>query len=295
MEHVIEPVPVVVVHRNRLDRLGPTLRALAAQTVPVRIVLVDSGSGEMTHAAARRMLPPDSIVVRVGHNGGFGPSANAGWRAALATVDGPDAWIGLCPHDALPAPDAIERILDAAGTRPRAGLACGDFGDGTTPTIDPYFGAIMVPATVEEGWEPAAYPHGTLLFARSGCLDDIGLFDETYFAYCEEADLGLRATAAGWDVGLVRGARVHNPDMSNTLPVVDYLMLRNTLRLVRWHSGRYKAFIRFVIALGQLWTERRVNPYHDLRARCLALRDFAVDRSGPPPPDLVSRSGRAGR
>ena len=282
------PTPVVVVHRNRADRLASTLDALAAQTVPVRIVLVDSGSDPDQHARAVELLPPGSEVVRTGANTGFGPSANAGWRHVLAR-DHAAEWIGLCPHDALPAPDAVARILDACRRRPRAGLACGDFGDGTTPVVDPYFGGIQVPATTSEGWDPAGYPHGTLLFARRGFLEDVGLFDERYFAYCEEADLGLRAHAAGWEVGLVRGAMVHNPDMSNTPPAVDYLMVRNTLVLVRRHSGRYKAFIRFVMACWQLVGERRTNPYHDTRARVLALRDFLTGRTGPPPPALTVR------
>ena len=279
------PVPVVVIHRNRVERLRATIAALVSQTVPVRIILVDSGSTPEAHAAALTLLPDDSEVIRMGGNGGFGPSANAGWRRFLGSVGG--EWVGLCPHDALPEPDAIERVLDAVDGRPRAGLACGDFGDGTTPVVDPYFGGIQVPATVDEGWDPAGYPHGTLLFARRGFLEDVGLFDERYFAYCEEADLGMRAHAAGWEVGLVRGARVHNPDMSNTMPAVDYLMVRNTLFLVRTWSGRYKAFIRFVMASYQLVTERRSNPYHDTRARVLALRDFLRGRWGPPPDVLV--------
>lgn len=257
------------------------MAALAAQTVPVRIVLVDSGSTPENHRRALELVPAGTEVVRMAGNGGFGPSANAGWRHFLAHHDGD--WVGLCPHDALPAPDAVERILVTATSRPRAGLACGDFGDGTTPVVDPYFGGIQIPATTTEGWDPAGYPHGTLLFARRGCLEDIGLFDERYFAYCEEADLGLRAHAAGWEVGLVRGAMVHNPDMSTAAPAVDYLMVRNTLLLVRAHSGRYKAFIRFVMACSQLLTERGSNPYHDSRARLLALRDFLLGRTGPPP------------
>lgn len=279
------PVPVVVIHRNRPERLTATIAALRAQTVPVRIILVDSGSTPSAHAVAESLLPAGSEVVRMGGNGGFGPSANAGWERFLTGGEG--EWVGLCPHDALPAPDAIERIIDTVSARPDAGLACGDFGDGTTPMVDPYFGGIQVPATVEEGWEPAGYPHGTLLFARRGFLEDVGLFDERYFAYCEEADLGMRAHAAGWEVGLVRGARVHNPDMSNTMPAVDYLMVRNTLLLVRTHSGRYKAFVRFVMASYQIVTERRTNPYHDTRARLLALRDFLSGRTGPPPTALT--------
>ena len=281
------PTPVVVIHRNRVERLAATLGALDRQTVPIRVVLVDSGSDEQQHRRAVELLPAGSEVVRMGGNGGFGPSANAGWRRVLASTD--DEWIGLCPHDALPAPDAVERVLAAASGRPRAGLACGDFGDGTTPVVDPYFGGIQVPATVDEGWEAAGYPHGTLLFARRGCLEDVGLFDEAYFAYCEEADLGLRARAAGWEVGLVRGAMVENPDMSNTPPAVDYLMVRNTLRLVLRHSGRYKASIRFVMACAQVVTERDRNPYHDTRARLLALRDVLIGRTGPPPERLAAR------
>lgn len=279
----VDPVPIVVIHRNRVERLRATVAALTTQTVPVRVVLVDSGSTHEAHAAAVAMLPADSVVVRLGVNGGFGPSANAGWRVALADVASSADWIGLCPHDAIAEPDAVERILAAVADRPRAGLACADFGDGATPVVDPYFGGIQIPAGTDDGWDPAGYPHGTLLFTRKAFLDDVGLFDERYFAYCEEADLGLRAHAAGWEVGLVRGARVRNPDMSTTAAAVDYLMLRNTLLLVREHSGRYHAVIRSLIAVGQLVTHRATNPYYDLRARLYALRDAALGRYGPPP------------
>ena len=284
------PTTIVVIHRNRPDRLVDTVAALMAQTVAVRIVLVDSGSDPIDHQRALDLLPEGSEVVRMGGNGGFGPSANAGWRHFLDHHDG--EWVGLCPHDALAAPDAIERILAAVADRPRAGLACGDFGDGTTPVVDPYFGGIQVPAGTDEGWDPAGYPHGTLLFARRAFLEDVGLFDERYFAYCEEADLGLRAHRAGWEVGLVRGAMVHNPDMSTAAPAVDYLMVRNTLLLVREHSGRYKAFIRFVMACSQLVTERGTNPYHHTGARLHALRDFLRMRLGPPPPSLQAVDSR---
>ena len=279
------PTTVVVVHRDRPRLLAASLEAWAAQTVPIRILLVDSGSREADHAAALALLPEGSDVVRMGRNGGFGPSANAGWRRFLADHDG--EWVGLAPHDALPAPDAVERILAAVAERPRAGFASGDYGDGCTPVVDPYFGSILVPATVDEGWDPSGYPHGTLLFARRSALEDVGLFDERYFAYCEEADLGVRATAAGWELGLVRGAMVRNPNMSNPRPVIDYLMVRNTLLLVRKHSGRYKATIRFLIALAQIVTERGRNPYHHTGARLQALVDFLRGRFGEPPAHLV--------
>jgi GT2 family glycosyltransferase len=148
-----------------------------------------------------------------------------------------------------------------------------------------------VPARVQEGWEPAGYPHGTLLLARRACLDQIGLFDERYFAYCEEADLGERARRAGWWVGIVRGARVTNPYLGGGSDVVDYLMLRNTLLLVRKHFGRYRATIRFIIALMHL-VRGTVQPssrpwIFAPAARVRALVDYTRGRFGPPPPSLL--------
>jgi hypothetical protein len=178
-------------------------------------------------------------------------------------------------------------MLEVVGERTRAGLASADFGDGATPIVDPYFGGILAPATVADGWQPAGHPHGTLLLARREVLAEVGLFDERYFAYCEEADLALRAAAAGWETGLVRGAIVVNPDLGTRVSVIDYLQLRNTLLLVREHSGRYHATIRFLLAIGQLAgglvSPSRRGPYWDPRARVQALYDHARNRYGAPP------------
>ena len=111
--------------------------------------------------------------------------------------------------------------------------------------------------------------------------------NERFFSYCEEADLGLRARARGWKVGLVRGAMVKNLHLGSSVPMVDYLQTRNTLLLVREMSGRYHALVRIVITLMQTWKGVRSPesqpPVFDARARLLGLRDFLLRRFGPPP------------
>ena len=289
-------LPVVILHWNRPERVGPTVERFLGQDVPggVRVVVVDNGSDPEALAQVRAALPAGVELVELPANRGFGPGANAGFRHVLGHPRPGDLdWIGLAPHDAEPAPGCLARMVAAAEARPRAGLVSADFGDGATPVVDPYFGGILAPATVAEGWEPAGHPHGTLMLAHRRLLEEVGLFDERYFAYCEEADLALRAKAAGWETGLVRGAIVVNPHMGTGKPTVDYLQLRNTLLLVKEHSGRYHATIRGLMAVGQLLSglvvPSRRGPYWSPAARVRALLDFLRGRFGPPPAAVTGR------
>jgi N-acetylglucosaminyl-diphospho-decaprenol L-rhamnosyltransferase len=293
-------LPVVVVHWNRPERCVATVGRYLAQDVAggVRVVVVDNGSVPEALAQVRAGLPDGVPLVALPRNRGFGPGANAGFRHVLEHPLPDDLpWIGLTPHDAEPQPGCLARLLAAADERPAAGLVSADFGDGATPVVDPYFGGILAPAAVAEGWEPAGHPHGTLLLARRELLEEVGLFDERYFAYCEEADLALRAKARGWETGLVRGAVVVNPDTGTRVAAIDYLQLRNTLLLVREHFGRYKASIRWILGVLQLLRglvqPSARGPYYVAGARVAALVDHARGRYGPPPARFLDREPTA--
>jgi N-acetylglucosaminyl-diphospho-decaprenol L-rhamnosyltransferase len=288
---------VVLVHWNQAARCADTIEAFQRQGLAVRLLVVDNGSDADELEQLRRTVansPHEVDLLEVGANTGFGPGANVGFRDWLAS--GAGEWVALAPHDALPAEGTLARLIAAAEARPRAGLACADVGAGETPVYDPYFGGMTMPAAPGlEGWQSVDYPHGTLLIAHRACLSEIGLFDERYFAYCEETDLGLRASAAGWDVGLVHGAMVKNPTMRSGSPVTDYLMHRNTLLLVREHSGRYHVSIRFVIAIFQLGrglVQKSYAPFiFSAKGRLWGLADFARGRFGPPPSALMTEAG----
>ena len=59
---------------------------------------------------------------------------------------GDGEWALLCPHDAVPDEGCIDRLVSAARDRPRAGLACAEYGDhewSGKPVVDPYFGSIL--------------------------------------------------------------------------------------------------------------------------------------------------------
>ena len=92
-------------------------------------------------------------------------------------------------------------------------------------------------------------PHGTLMLCRSECLRQIGLFDERYFAYGDEHELGLRARRHGWKVVMVWGAIVTNPGTWTESPLRSYLFARNSLLLVRDYAGRWQALLRALLIL----------------------------------------------
>jgi N-acetylglucosaminyl-diphospho-decaprenol L-rhamnosyltransferase len=281
----VPDLDLVIVHRREPTLIGETVARFVDQSVAVRVLVVDNGSSPEQLDQVRAAVPDDVEILPLGENRGFGPAANAGFRWYL---ERPGAeWLAVAPHDARPAEDCVVRLLAELGRRPRAGLASADVGDGYTPVVDRYIGAIPRPARVIQGWEPAGYPHGTLMLARRGCLDDVGLFDERYFAYCEEADLALRAAERGWQIGVVRGAEVRNAHVSSHAAVVDYLQLRNTLLLVREHFGLWPVAMRVVMALWQLAiglvVPARRGPYWHPSARLVALKDFFLGRFGPPP------------
>ena len=292
------PLRVVVVHWNQPEECLATVARFASGAHPVRVTVVDNGSRSEAVRLLREGLAgrDDAELVEVGDNSGFGPGANAGLRRFL---DDPDdgEWVALAPHDVEPSETCLRELLAAAASEPMAGLLCADVGDGMSPVIDPYFGGMVVPAPASDAplprWEDVDYPHGTLMLLRRQCLAEVGLFDERYFSYCEEADLALRARRAGWRIGLVRGAMVRNVHLGSSVPLVDYLQTRNTLLLVQEMSGWYHATIRAIITLlqvvGGLRRPERRPPVFDARARLLGLRDFVLRRFGPPPPVLSGR------
>lgn len=276
-------VTVVIVHRNQSERCLDTIARFHEQDVEVALTVVDNGSDD-EHLRRLAASSHEFDLLRTGQNLGFGPGANVGLRRWLRGDGG--EWAVVAPHDALLQKGGLARLIAVTDSVPGSGMSCADVGDQATPHIDPFLGAFAGPTTVREGWEPADYPHGTLMLFRRGCLLDTGVFDERYFAYNDEADLGLRATAAGWGVGLVRGEMVENPTMGTAPELVDYLRLRNTILLLETHFGKLQAGFRVGVALANI-VHASVRPsvrppWFSARARARGVADALRGHYGPP-------------
>lgn len=283
---------MVIVHHDAPQRCIAAVAAFQAQEVAVRVTVVDNASSPAALTAVREGCAEIEIIPS-GGNLGYGPGVNVGLRSWLASGSG--EWVAVAAHDALPAPDCLGALLAEGQARPTAAFVAAEFGPDydVAPTVDPIIGGYYRPAVRGCGWVDVDYPHGTLFLARRRALEDIGLFDERYFAYCEEVDLGVRARCRGWRVGMVWGAVVVNGRLPAQL-LSDYLQVRNTLLLIRTHFGRGPAIVRSVLSVAPMLrravVDRRCWQVH-LRLEGRGLVDFWRGRFGPPPPSVLRLVG----
>jgi GT2 family glycosyltransferase len=83
--------------------------------------------------------------------------------------------------------------------------------------------------------EEALAPSGSAALYRRAMLDEIGGFDEDFFLYCEDTDLGLRGRWAGWKCLYAPDAIVHHHyshTAGRATPLKAYYVERNRLFLL---------------------------------------------------------------
>jgi N-acetylglucosaminyl-diphospho-decaprenol L-rhamnosyltransferase len=279
-------VDLFVVHWNQPAACVATVNALAAQEIPVRVTVIDNDSAADAYAHLQAELDPSVTIVRLDDNKGWGGALNVILRRWLRSDVNPYCLISA--HDAMPAPDCLRLLVAAADADPRVGIACPQYPDPFVARLSRWRGVYPEAATPRPTGmvQEVDVPHGTLMLVRRQCLDEIGLFDQRYFAYGDEHDLGARAVRHGWKVVLVWGSIVTNPGTWTESSWRSYLFARNSLFLVRAYFGRAAATLRAILILAntlRLLTFHREDGFaFSARARWKAVRDYFNGCTGRP-------------
>ncbi len=277
-------VPVFIPHWNRAASCGRTVSAFREQSVPVEVVVIDNASSERERRALTDLLPAGTRIRALERNAGFGPALNVLLREWLATGGGDR--VVLAAHDALPHRGCLEHLSAALDGDPRIGIASAWTGYPHAARFTPSRGPYLPARRPGTGFEDQDFPHGTLLMVRRACLEAVGPFDERFFAYGCEIELGLRARRAGWRVGVVWDARVDNPETTVPSAVASYLQVRNALCLSREWSGPYWGLFRSLVSLAntaRLAVLPGARPAaFSTTARLRAVRDAWLGHMGPP-------------
>lgn len=204
-------VAVVIPSWNSLDLLPRCLASLAGQGVEVELLVVDNGSED---GSAAYLAGEDVPHLALPQNIGFAAAVNLGARhVSSATV------LALNVDTALE-PGCIGRLLNAletdaslAGVQPRILQLEEDAGDSPNPGGARLYSAGQALTAdgraVEEGAGRRQGPPylqereifgvcGAACLLRRELFDQLGGYDERYFAFYEDVDLNVRARIAGW-------------------------------------------------------------------------------------------------
>ena len=272
-------------HWNRPAECAATIRSSVAQIPGLHILVLDNSSSSANYAALCQQLDPSVEVLRFQENKGWGPALNVALRKWLN--DEISRYCFISAHDAELAPDCLTRLQAAMDANPKLGIACPQYPDCSVPHFSPLHGVSykFVNPPRSDRVESIDVPHGTLMIVRRECLADIGLFDERYFAYGDEHELGVRARRHGWEVGLVWGAIVANPQTSTPSP--GYLLTRNSLLLVHDYFGKWAASLRALVILVNpmrlVIFPQQKNSWFSTRSQWRGFLDYFAGRFGSPP------------
>jgi GT2 family glycosyltransferase len=233
-------VSIIIPNWNGIEHLPVCLNALRAQTYPhLEVVLVDNGSTDGSQVWVAEQYPEVQLLA-LDTNLGLTGGNNAGFRQAKGKV-----LISL-NNDTEADPDFVESLVIALLERPEAGMAAAKMmlfdqrdtihsaGDGYGADGIPFNRGVWQQDSGqfdEPGWIFGGC--GGAVAYRRALLDQVGMFDESFFMYCEDVDLNWRAQLAGWGCWYTPQAVVyHKLSATGGGPIASYYTGRNTLWVV---------------------------------------------------------------
>jgi N-acetylglucosaminyl-diphospho-decaprenol L-rhamnosyltransferase len=220
--------------------------SLAAQTfTDFETVLIDNDS-PMESAPSQRDSAHAHIYVHNDTNTGFAAANNQAARLAKGE------WLVLLNPDAFPQPDWLEQLIAASERYPRAGAF------GSTQLLDqdpmlldgagdvyhaagiPFRGGYLSPVPLDLADGEAFTPCAAAAMWRRDVFEQLGGFEESFFTYCEDVDLGFRHRLSGGSSVQVASARVRHIGSAS--------------------SGRLSEFAVYHGTRNRLWTFVRCMP-----------------------------------
>ena len=271
----MKTLAVVVLSWNGAKLTRETLDSLAACRVPAgwraHVLVVDNASSDGSPAMLARDYPAVELMA-LAENRRFAGGNNAGLERALAA--GADA-VMLLNNDVQADPALYEKLLGALAEDPRAGAAAPLIYHAAPTSLIWYAGGRCHLGTAHTSHvglrqrdrgqfrsvETTGYLTGCCLLATAAAWRAVGMLDERYFIYAEDADWSLRARAAGFRLLFVPTARLWHQVSASSGGAVNpwkiYQRLRANLRLFGRHARGFARLTWLPAFLAQqavLWT-----------------------------------------
>lgn len=251
---------IITVNFNNAERTIALLESLKNQLVhDVRVYVVDNASESEDKnklaAFVTESQSSDISFIASAENNGFSAGNNLAIKQAVA--DGAE-WIALINNDTVVKEDFVTELLEKLSKIPPS-VASIPLKEGNRVA---YAGLVK--------WLTITLPHvyslpearrrseniyaigGGVAFHRS-VVEKIGLWDERYFLYFEDADFSMRARKAGIQIIPLDGPIIEHAGSASTKKLGDPLLLRYHARnSLLFNADHSSGWIRFLLPIG-IW------------------------------------------
>lgn len=242
-----EPIlSVIIPNWNGKKFLVECIDSLKAQTFQdFEAILVDNGSTDGSAEFIEEQYGDWIRVIRNEKNLGFAGGNNVGIRAARGD------YIVLLNNDTWTDPHWLEELVKATQSDPPVGMwsskVCSYFHRKRIEGIGELIywdGLCRAQGQFEqddgqyEVMQEILFPPGCGAMYRKSLFDGIGLFDEDFFAYADDSEIGIRARLAGWKCLYVPRAVVYHKNSGTAgqySPLKAFYVERNRL----WITIKY--------------------------------------------------------
>ena len=235
-----DSVIVVVVNYNSSDWLARCIAGLKQQTLtPARIIIVDNDSQDGSLAGALES-DRDIEVHRLETNTGFAAANNYAFGLELDCE-----WVALLNPDAIPDPGWLEALVEYAGTHPDC-AAVGSFMLDAADSArldgvgDAYHGSGlawrlgngMAAGSMASISQPVFSVCAGAALYDYRIMRKMGGFEESFFCYFEDVDLGFRLRLAGYSCGIQKCAIVYHAGSASTGKRSDFSVYHGQRNMV---------------------------------------------------------------
>jgi GT2 family glycosyltransferase len=196
------------------------------------VVVVDNSGAGLAQASGTRVR-----LIANARNVGFGAAVNQAFHSSQSP------YLATLNDDAEAHPQWLEALVNDAEAHPRTGMFASQVRMVDTAELDSAGMLIAADGSSKQrghgqafgafsGDTETLFPSGSAALYRREMLERIGAFDESFFLYCEDVDLGLRARWAGWECRYVKDAVVehrYSHSAGRASPLKAYYVERNRL------------------------------------------------------------------
>jgi GT2 family glycosyltransferase len=231
----------VVVNWNGWRDTVECLNSLQRQEYDnLQVIVVDNGS---TDGSSRKIQAahPWTTVIETGRNLGFSSGCNVGTRLALQTNA---EYVWLLNNDTIAPPDTTRKLVRTAQQNPNAGAVGAilyymhdpkqvqAWGGGRINLWTGFVSHFDRPTRFSGN----AYLTGASLLLPREICEEVGIFYEGFFMYCDDSDLCIRIRRAGYDLVVAEDTAILHKEGASSpkrSPLMDRFVTTSGMRLLK--------------------------------------------------------------